>query len=77
MLIDNATVAVVGDLFEREDDIDDSNVWVKAGSEDEAAQKQNRLKIAENVNYIIPGHGPIFEVTPEMVLKLRQQAATL
>lgn len=72
MAIENATVAIVGDLFEREDDIDDPNIWIEAGSENRIAQKKNRLKIAENCHYIVPGHGPIFEVTPAILSTLRQ-----
>lgn len=72
-LVNHATVAVVGDLFEKEEDVFDESLWIKL-SEDEKLQRQNRLKIAEMVEYIIPGHGPKFKVTEEMREKLRKDA---
>lgn len=71
----HATVAIVGDLFEKEEDIFNSDLWIKAGTEDEELQKKNRLKIAEMVEFIIPGHGPKFKVTEEIREKLRQDVA--
>ena len=71
-LVNHASVAIAGDLFEREEDIFDESLWIKAGTENEKLQRKNRLKIAEMVNYIIPGHGPRFKVTDEMREKLRR-----
>jgi hypothetical protein len=50
-----ASIAIVGDLFEKEEDIFDESIWISAGTEDEKLQRINRLKIAEQVDYIIPG----------------------
>lgn len=68
----HASVAIVGDLFEKEEDIFKQSVWIEAGSENEKLQRKNRLKIAELVDFIIPGHGPRFKVTEEMRNKLRK-----
>lgn len=73
-LENNSAVAIAGDLFEKEEDIFNESHWIGAGTEDETLQRKNRLKIAEIVEYIIPGHGPMFKVTEEMRDKLRQDA---
>lgn len=54
--------AITGDLFENEDDLEDSNLWVKAGSDCENLQRLNREKILKLTDYIIPGHGKMFKV---------------
>lgn len=73
--LDNGgSVAIVGDLFEKEDDIFNQSMWMEAGTEDEILQRKNRLRIAEMVDFIIPGHGPKFAVTEEMREKLREDA---
>lgn len=59
----SCTVAIVGDLFERSDDIGDSTLWLEAGSEDPVAQRWNRAKMAAVADYIVPGHGAGFAVT--------------
>lgn len=64
------SIAICGDLFEKELDIDDSNLWLSAGSENPKSQRENRLKIAKIVDIIIPGHGPPFVVTDEIIQKL-------
>ncbi|XP_055379307.1 metallo-beta-lactamase domain-containing protein 1 [Condylostylus longicornis] len=57
-------VAVCGDLFEKEEDIIDQKIWLDdGGSESPDMQRENRAKIAEMVDYIIPGHGKGFEVS--------------
>lgn len=61
-----------GDLFERRDDCFHELIWVGAGSESIDQQKGNRLHIAEMAGIIIPGHGPKFEVTDEIIAKLRE-----
>ncbi|XP_065347316.1 uncharacterized protein LOC135944368 [Cloeon dipterum] len=55
-------VAVTGDLFEREEDIVCPELWRDvAGSENPKLQEQNRSKILQQADYIIPGHGPMFK----------------
>lgn len=66
-------VAITGDLFERLEDVEDPNIWIEAGSEDPIKQRQNRLKIANLVNWIVPGHGPAFEVTESIINTLKKQ----
>lgn len=53
---ENLTVGIVGDLFEKEEDIFNESLWIEAGTEDEKLQRKNRLKIAEMVDFIIPGN---------------------
>ncbi|GBM67196.1 Metallo-beta-lactamase domain-containing protein 1 [Araneus ventricosus] len=66
---DLGTVAIVGDLFEREEDIFNSVLWrITAGSESPKLQYQNRNKILNLADYIVPGHGPMFKVTKELRL---------
>lgn len=51
---------IVGDLFEREDDVHDESVWLDAGSECPDSQRKHRKYIMERVDWIVPGHGPMF-----------------
>lgn len=60
------TVVIAGDLFERKEDIACPNLWREAGSENPQLQEQNRNKVLAMADYIIPGHGPMFKVEPEM-----------
>lgn len=55
-----------GDLFERKEDIDNEYMWLCAGSEDMNLQKENRLKIINLADWIVPGHGEIFKVTEQI-----------
>ncbi|RZC42539.1 Lactamase B domain containing protein [Asbolus verrucosus] len=55
------TIAITGDLFEREDDLSNCNIWKSAGSDSEELQVMNRLKILQLADYIIPGHGAMFK----------------
>ncbi|CAO1433006.1 unnamed protein product [Diamesa serratosioi] len=71
-LPNRATVAIAGDLFEKEEDIFKESLWIDAGSEHKQLQRKNRLMIAEQVEHIIPGHGPIFKVDQDMRDKLMQ-----
>ncbi|OQR67444.1 metallo-beta-lactamase domain-containing protein 1-like, partial [Tropilaelaps mercedesae] len=78
---DKGTIAVAGDLFENERDIFQPYIWEHlAGSVDPLKQAQSRQKVLEIANYIVPGHGPMFEVTKDMrsfhdeyVRKMRSQ----
>lgn len=67
-------VAIVGDLFEQQNDITDSALWLDAGSEDPIAQRSNRAKIAATADFIIPGHGKMFSVDQQMRDELNKQA---
>lgn len=66
-------IGIVGDLFERFADIEDDSIWIEAGSEDPEAQYRSRSSVADIVDYILPGHGPGFEVTEGIRLKLRSK----
>lgn len=69
-------VAIVGDLFERQQDIDDDRLWLDAGSEDPAAQRLHRSRIANLADWIVPGHGGPFRVDTVVRDKLKHQAET-
>ena len=66
MIVDNVDqlgkVALVGDLFEKEQDLTDDGIWIAAGSKNIDLQRANRKKILSTVDYIVPGHGPMFKV---------------
>ncbi|XP_017783144.1 PREDICTED: metallo-beta-lactamase domain-containing protein 1 [Nicrophorus vespilloides] len=57
----NAIYAITGDLFEKEEDLEDDTIWRMAGSDDEKLQEFNRKKILGIADYVIPGHGPMFK----------------
>lgn len=57
---------ILGDLFEKFEDIEDPGIWLGAGSEDEVLQRKNRSKVAQLADWIVPGHGPKFKVTDEI-----------
>lgn len=54
------TIAVVGDLFHSEEDMEDSSLW-GSRSQDPARQEANRRKILHLVDYIVPGYGKMFQ----------------
>lgn len=54
-------VAIVGDLFEREQDLQDEELW-KASSELPAEQEKNRALVLAAADIIVPGHGDRFKV---------------
>lgn len=76
-LENHAPVAITGDLFEKEEDIFNESYWIDAGTEDKNLQKKSRLMVAEMVDHIIPGHGPMFKITEEMRGKLREDIKNL
>lgn len=67
------TVGITGDLFERQEDIDDDSIWRNAGSEDAKRQVEERSKMAEVCDFIVPGHGPMFPVNATVRSKLKVQ----
>ncbi|CAH8629118.1 unnamed protein product [Schistosoma margrebowiei] len=55
-------VAIVGDLFECEQDTIDPSLW-HSSSNNVSIQQKNREFIIDNFDYIVPGHGPAFKAT--------------
>lgn len=55
------TVGLVGDLFENSEDIKDESIWLSAGSQNPDLQRANREAVLNSVDYILPGHGPLFK----------------
>ncbi|XP_075144955.1 metallo-beta-lactamase domain-containing protein 1 [Haematobia irritans] len=68
---DGSTIGICGDLFEREEDVFNDDIWLSAGSEDNMAQRNNRSRIADMCSFIVPGHGKGFSVTEAIRQKLR------
>ncbi|KAK6962984.1 metallo-beta-lactamase domain-containing protein 1-like isoform X1 [Biomphalaria glabrata] len=64
------TVAVVGDLFECEADLDCPSLW-QENSERPHLQEQSRITILGVADFIIPGHGPMFQVPEEYKSQMR------
>lgn len=58
---DYGTVVIAGDLFESEEDQVDETLW-KSNSENITLQSENRQRVLDIADYIIPGHGPMFIV---------------
>ena len=56
---ENGLIAVVGDLFENEADIEDESIWLEHSANPEA-QRLNRDNILKTASAIIPGHGRLF-----------------
>lgn len=54
-----ATVAIVGDLFERTEDVEDESLW-RSFSEFPEDQEESRKIIIAQADYIVPGHGEMF-----------------
>ncbi|XP_063216480.1 metallo-beta-lactamase domain-containing protein 1 [Bacillus rossius redtenbacheri] len=63
---DLGVVVVAGDLFEKEEDVFNPEIWKASGSADQCLQVQHRNKVLLESDYIIPGHGPMFKVTEGM-----------
>nr|KAG5699584.1 hypothetical protein BaRGS_000700 [Batillaria attramentaria] len=53
-----------GDLFECKEDLEDPELW-QDGSESPEVQQQSRIDILKIADYIVPGHGPMFQVPSE------------
>lgn len=68
------TVIITGDLFEKEEDIEDASIWISAGTHNEKLQRDTRHLIIQQADYIVPGHGPMFKVTSEQRIELERQS---
>lgn len=55
------TIVVTGDLFEREDDIEENAIW-RDVSENPDIQAHHRHRVLQFADFIIPGHGKMFRV---------------
>lgn len=64
------TIAVTGDLFERFEDLEDFSLW-QENSQDPQTQQQNRLQMLKFADWIVPGHGPMFQVPKEQKQQLK------
>ncbi|XP_032680786.1 metallo-beta-lactamase domain-containing protein 1 [Odontomachus brunneus] len=70
--------AITGDLFEKEEDILSPHIWKSMGtSEFLKTQYRMRKHIINLADYIIPGHGPMFQVTDYMRKIIDTQKSSL
>jgi len=69
---EHGTVVVAGDLFESEQDIENSSRW-KSVSENPDVQLKSRSQVAEIADCVVPGHGPMFTLTQNHKEIIRQQ----
>ena len=59
-------VAVVGDLFECELDIEKPLIWQELSTNEDLQAKHRHAILVDNVlQWVVPGHGPPFLITPE------------
>jgi len=72
-------VVVAGDIFEKEEDLFNPKIWrFDAGSECPEKQHHSRETIFDlKPNYIVPGHGPMFELTNAKVAAARKAILNL
>lgn len=66
----HGTVAVTGDLFEKEEDLEDYTLW-QENSQDPEQQQQFRMEMLHVADYIVPGHGPMFKVPEDYKKQMR------
>lgn len=59
---DKGTVVLSGDVFLYQNDDNDFAEF----AEDLEKQRESRTKIICLADFILPGHGPMFQVTPDM-----------
>lgn len=57
----HGTVAITGDLFECQEDLENPSLW-QDNSEKPEEQEQSRINILRIADYIVPGHGAMFKV---------------
>ena len=61
LVLDCSASLFPGDLFERFEDLDDPDLW-QSNSENPNQQEQSRIDILQMADFIVPGHGPMFQV---------------
>ena len=66
---DKGSIVIAGDIFENENDFEDPTQW-QSLSENIEVQKKSRKNIINLADYIVPGHGKMFEVTKSMKLSI-------
>ena len=54
-------IAIVGDLFECAEDLQDEGLW-RSSSEMPETQRANRERVVGLADFIVPGHGAMFRV---------------
>ncbi|XP_043287780.1 metallo-beta-lactamase domain-containing protein 1 [Venturia canescens] len=65
-------IAITGDLFENESDLEDASIWQNLGNPElRKTQAEMRLKILQMSDHVVPGHGPRFKVT-EAIRKMAE-----
>lgn len=64
------TVVVAGDLFECEADLDCPSLWQEA-SHSPRQQQQSRIEVLKVADFIIPGHGAMFQVPSHLKSQMK------
>ncbi|XP_076246995.1 metallo-beta-lactamase domain-containing protein 1 [Calliopsis andreniformis] len=70
----SSCIAITGDLFEKEEDILNPAMWKELGTlELQKTQSYMRSQVMDFADFIIPGHGPMFQVTDDMRKIIKDQ----
>ncbi|GFO48912.1 metallo-beta-lactamase domain-containing protein 1 [Plakobranchus ocellatus] len=64
------TVVAAGDLFECEADLDCPSLWQEQ-SHNPHQQERSRLEVLRTADFIVPGHGPMFQVPGHIKSQMR------
>lgn len=71
---------IEGDIFEKQSDIEDPSVWqaVSLYPQQQAVSRYNAVA-QFSVDFVIPGHGAMFQITEEhlQLLKSQQNSSSL
>jgi len=68
---------IEGDLFENESDIEDPSVWKAVSWQPQLQSVSRYIAVAQySVDFIVPGHGPMFQVTEDYVMLLKNSSLT-
>merc|ERR1712012_1444263 len=60
---EQGTVVIAGDNFEKEEDLEDPELWKSAGSEDVQKQEESRSMVLDMADWVVPGHGNMFKTS--------------
>jgi len=68
---------IEGDLFEDESDVKDPSVWQSVSWQPQLQATSRYNAVAQySVRFIVPGHGPMFQVTEDYVTLLKNSSLT-
>lgn len=64
-------IAIVGDLFECAEDLENESLW-RSFSEMPETQKANRERVLNLADFIVPGHGDMFQVGKQFAVTAKR-----